>query len=67
MTFDERYNAALRKYPLAQAFDSAEDEFGADRSTEFLIAIVCDRNGVDMDDVISELAAFSEEVGEPDQ
>ena len=61
--FDKRYAEALKKYPLVQAFDDAEDEFGDHKSTQFLISIVCDRHGVSYSDVIDQLAAFSKEVG----
>ena len=61
--FDKRYAEALKKFPLVQAFNDAEDEFGDHKSTEFLVSIVCDRHDVNYSDVIDQLACFSEEVG----
>lgn len=40
---------------IVRAFDDAEDEFGEDRSTEFLIHIVMDRLRVPYEDVMESL------------
>ncbi len=47
---------------LYDAFNLAEQEFGEDKSTEFLIAIVCDRCDVEYEDVIAALATFATEM-----
>ena len=41
---------------IDEAFNAAEDEFGEDKSTQFLCAIVGDRLGIDYGDVIYGLA-----------
>ena len=41
---------------VREAFDDAWEEFGDDKSTEFLIAIVADRLGIERDDVVDALA-----------
>lgn len=41
---------------VREAFDEAWEEFGDDKSTEFLISIVADRLGIDHDDVVDALA-----------
>ena len=46
---------------INQAFMDALDEFGDDKSTEFLISITADRLGIDYDDVVEALAIENEE------
>lgn len=41
---------------ICKAFDSAWDEFGDDKSTEFLLAITADRLGIEYGDVVDALA-----------
>jgi len=50
---------------LNQAFYDAEDEFGDDKSTEFLLTITADREGVDYSDVADALA-YCDELEETD-
>jgi len=44
---------------VRKAFDDAEEEFGEDKSTEFLIAIVADRLGLEYGDVVDWLEMTS--------
>lgn len=44
-----------RAAAIRAAFDAAEEEFGDDKSTEFLISIVADRLHIQFDDVVDAL------------
>lgn len=44
-----------RAIAIRAAFDAAEEEFGEDKSTEFLISIVADRLRIDYEDVVDAL------------
>lgn len=46
---------------IANAFHAAAEEFGDDKSTEFLIAITADRMACDPDEVVSALATCQEQ------
>lgn len=56
-----------RMMPTSQeiydAFYEAEEEFGEDKSTEFLLSITADRLGIEYEDVVDGLLAKSEELG----
>ena len=45
---------------IDDAFNAAEDEFGEQKSTEFLCAIVGDRLGIDYGDVIAGLVEVAQ-------
>ena len=49
-----------RQKQLMQAWEDADEDF-PEKSTEFIIAIVCDRTGADHSEVIDALAAENEE------
>ena len=46
---------------IEQAFMDVWDEFGDDKSTEFLISITADRLGIGYDDVVEALVIENEE------
>lgn len=46
------------------AFEDAEDEFGDDRSTEFLVQIAADRLGIEAHEVLEGMASLADENGE---
>lgn len=50
-----------RSEELHRAFQIAWDEFGDDASTEFLIAIVCDRCDAEHDEVTYALVEYAED------
>ena len=45
------------------AFEQAEDEFGDDRSTEFLAQIAADRLGIEAYEVLEGVASLADETG----
>lgn len=45
---------------IRAAFDAAEDEFGEDKSTEFLLSITADRCGLSYEAVVDALVSFEE-------
>lgn len=47
-----------------KAFEDAEDEFGDDRSTEFLAQIAGDRLGIKAHEVLQGMASLADENGE---
>jgi hypothetical protein len=53
-----RKAATMDPSKINDAFMAAWDEFGDDKSTEFLLSITADRLGIDYSDVVDGLAAI---------